>query len=397
MVQWKMSCQLIEELPVAAGRSVVTEAMCVNLLPCHFFCLASRLPFISTYFSFPFLPHLLPLGLHSLYLVLCDKLLLAVDLLLVKSASFASMKVGCAGGVNTSPPPCSTCLHLQSLAHSPTSHTCHKPNVEMSLWKLIFCLIRSHQIRFCPCLISSWPSLFGYFLTSVSCRSVCYLWRCKWRGRSSRKKKKKTGVIKTLWEKCKCQYDSMTSQHQPITKKAVSLWRISLVYRISSLRDYWIIVQLFFGVFFFFTFVNSGIENCFQSTGGVSDAWFAFRRLTFYGGSSLHWVCVRWCVVCGDSCLNRGNFTPSSAVYSIEKNLISFHDHLLLYSLTVFLFCCFLFCKSNRISEFLLTLAIQKRDCLVPLHQNRVEIIAINLCWKVWNHLVSVSLGWKRG
>lgn len=60
MVQWKMSCQLIEELPVAAGRSVVTEAMCVNLLPCHFFCLASRLPFISTYFSFPFLPHLLP-------------------------------------------------------------------------------------------------------------------------------------------------------------------------------------------------------------------------------------------------------------------------------------------------------------------------------------------------
>lgn len=119
MVQWKMSCQLIEELPVAAGRSVVTEAMCVNLLPCHFFCLASRLPFISTYFSFPFLPHLLPLGLRSLYLVLCDKLLLAVDLLLVKSASFASMKVGWAGGENTSPPPCSTCLHLHSLTHSP--------------------------------------------------------------------------------------------------------------------------------------------------------------------------------------------------------------------------------------------------------------------------------------
>lgn len=177
-------------------------------------------------------------------------------MLLVKSASFASMKVGWAGGENTSPPPCSTCRRLQSLAHSPNlTHTCHKPNVEMSLWKLIFCLIRSHQIRFCPCLISSWPSLFGYFLTSVSRRSVCYLWRCKWKGRSSRRKKKqkkKTGVIKTLWEKCKCQYDSMTSQHQPITKKAVSLWSISLVYRISCLRDDWIIVQLLWLFFFHF-------------------------------------------------------------------------------------------------------------------------------------------------
>lgn len=144
MARWKMSCQLIEELPVAAGRSVVTEAMCVNLLPCHFFCLASRLPFISTYFSFPFLLHLLPLGLHSLYLVLCDKLLLAVDLLLVKSASFAGMKVGWAGGGNTSQPPYSTCLHLQSLAHStPHTHTRHEPNVEMSHWKLIFL---SHKI-----------------------------------------------------------------------------------------------------------------------------------------------------------------------------------------------------------------------------------------------------------
>lgn len=56
----KMSCQLMEELPIAAGRSVATGAMCVNLLPCHFSCLPSRLPFISTYFSFPFLPHPLP-------------------------------------------------------------------------------------------------------------------------------------------------------------------------------------------------------------------------------------------------------------------------------------------------------------------------------------------------
>lgn len=97
-------------------------------------------------------------------------------------------------------------------------------------------------------------------------------------------------------------------------------------------------------------------------------------------GGAVCLACVRWCVVCGDSCLNRGDFTPSSAVYSIEKNLISFHDHLLLYSLTVFLFCGFLFCKSNRISEFLLTLAIQRLDCLVHLHQNIEESIAINLC-----------------
>lgn len=116
MVQWKMSCQLIEGLPVAAGRSVVTEAMCVNLLPCHFFCLASRLPFISTYFSFSLPNPRPPPELHSLYLVLCDKLLLAVDLLLVKSAPFATMKVGWAGRESAHPPP----LHaIQSLSHSP--------------------------------------------------------------------------------------------------------------------------------------------------------------------------------------------------------------------------------------------------------------------------------------
>lgn len=59
----------MEELPVAAGRSVATGAMRVNLLPCHFFCLP--------------LPTLLR-----------DKLLLAVDLLVVKSAPCAGMKVG---------------------------------------------------------------------------------------------------------------------------------------------------------------------------------------------------------------------------------------------------------------------------------------------------------------
>lgn len=38
VLRWKMSCHLMEELPVAAGRSVATGAMCVNLFPCHFFC-----------------------------------------------------------------------------------------------------------------------------------------------------------------------------------------------------------------------------------------------------------------------------------------------------------------------------------------------------------------------
>lgn len=59
MVQWKMSCHLMEELPVAAGRSVATGAMCVNLFPCHFFC-----P------HYPFIPPPPPspsFSLHSLF------------------------------------------------------------------------------------------------------------------------------------------------------------------------------------------------------------------------------------------------------------------------------------------------------------------------------------------
>lgn len=91
----------------------------------------------------------------------------------------------------------------------------------------------------------------------------------------------------------------MTSQQQPITKKAVSLWSISLVYRISCLRDYWIIVELL-GVFFFHfckqevkqpisdNFIvgctsgrtNALSENHFQATGGVSNVWFAFRYMS---------------------------------------------------------------------------------------------------------------------
>lgn len=70
MVRWKMSCQLMEELPVAAGRSVATGAMCVNLLPCHFFCcLPTPLPLHLHLSSSPHHHHPpspTP-GLHSLY------------------------------------------------------------------------------------------------------------------------------------------------------------------------------------------------------------------------------------------------------------------------------------------------------------------------------------------
>lgn len=150
MVQWKMSCQLMEELPVAAGRSVATGAMCVNLLPCHFFCLPTPPHPLHLHLClFPFPPHppQTPLPLPTVF---CDKLLLAVDLLVVKSVPCAGMKVGWAGEEGAAPHPRSTCRH------HPPPHMCrHKFGVEMSQWKLIFCLVRSHQTRCCPCLISS--------------------------------------------------------------------------------------------------------------------------------------------------------------------------------------------------------------------------------------------------
>ena len=102
IVHWKMSCQLMEELPVAAGRSVATGAMCVNLFPCHFFCLfphptppclLSSPPFPPSLYAL--VPPQTPLPLPTLH---CDKLLLAVDLLVVKSAPCAGMEVGWAGG-----------------------------------------------------------------------------------------------------------------------------------------------------------------------------------------------------------------------------------------------------------------------------------------------------------
>lgn len=66
MLRWKMSCQLMEELPLAAGRSVATAAMCVNLLPCHSFVFLSN-PLRLHLFLFPF-SALVPRRLHSLYL-----------------------------------------------------------------------------------------------------------------------------------------------------------------------------------------------------------------------------------------------------------------------------------------------------------------------------------------
>lgn len=100
MVRWKMSCQLMEELPVAAGRSVATGAMCVNLLPCHFFCcLPTPLPLHLHLSPLPPPPPSIPNTRTPLPLptAVCDKLLLAVDLLVVKSVPRAAVKEGWAG------------------------------------------------------------------------------------------------------------------------------------------------------------------------------------------------------------------------------------------------------------------------------------------------------------
>lgn len=102
MVRWKMSCQLMEELPVAAGRSVATGAMCVNLLPCHFFCCLPTPHPLHLHLSSsppppppPSIPNTrTPLPLPT---AVCDKLLLAVDLLVVKSVPRAGVKEGWAG------------------------------------------------------------------------------------------------------------------------------------------------------------------------------------------------------------------------------------------------------------------------------------------------------------
>lgn len=137
MVQRKMFWQLMEEPPVAAGRSVVTGPMCVNLLPCHFFCPCPHPPFISAYFCFPFHPP----RLHSLYLqssvtnyswrLICwlSKVLLALAWRWGEWEKRAHLPTPSLPVVIAKPTP------------APTSHTCHhKRSVEMSQWKLMLCL-----------------------------------------------------------------------------------------------------------------------------------------------------------------------------------------------------------------------------------------------------------------
>lgn len=144
----------MEELPVAAGRSVATGAMCVNLLPCHFFCLSPHSPPLLLLSSPPFslslsTPlHSPPDSTPSTYTPLWQ---------ITPGGWF----VGCQkcslrwheGGASRR-----RGVHPPQFPSTPTApHTCVSPrlSVEMSQWKLIFCLIRSHQIRCCPCLISS--------------------------------------------------------------------------------------------------------------------------------------------------------------------------------------------------------------------------------------------------
>lgn len=106
IVQWKISCQLMEELPVAAGRSVATGAMCVNLFPCHFFCLSAHplSTFISTFFPFSF--HLCSPRLHSLYLqTSMTNYSWRLICWLSKVLLVPAMKVGRAGVEGASPPP----------------------------------------------------------------------------------------------------------------------------------------------------------------------------------------------------------------------------------------------------------------------------------------------------
>lgn len=161
MVQWKMSCQLMEEPPVAAGRSVATGAMCVNLLPCHFFCLPPTHPppTISTYFYVPFRTPLSP-RLLSLYLQ-SSVTNYSWRLICWLSKVFLALAWRWGEQEKRVPPPLhraslfSTCRHQQNPPNIHTHTNRHTLGVEMSQWKLIFCLVRSHQIRCCPCLISS--------------------------------------------------------------------------------------------------------------------------------------------------------------------------------------------------------------------------------------------------
>lgn len=157
-------------------------------------------------------------------------------------------------------------------------------------------------------------------------------------------------------------------------------------------------------IFFFFftplvlTCINgTKFNNVSTFPHSAGDCWYCIISCsveTNWRLLSAEHVSVTWLVAPSDRCLSSVwcEFISSTGVCHFEKKLISFQSHLLLYSLTVSLLCSFPFCKSNRISVFLSTAAIQKPDCFVHHHQNTEESIAIHLCSEVWNHLVSLSL-----
>lgn len=148
MLSWKMSCQLMEELPLAAGRSVATAAMCVNLFPCHFSVFVSTpLPLHLHPFLF-FFSALVPPRLHSFYLhssvtnyswrLICwlSKVLLPLAWRRSEQEERVRLPLLFSPVVVTGP------------SSRPASHTCDvlspQLGVETSQWKLKFCLIRAH-------------------------------------------------------------------------------------------------------------------------------------------------------------------------------------------------------------------------------------------------------------
>lgn len=154
VLQWKMSCHLMEELPVALGRSVATGAMCVNLFPCHFFCLSSPsvhspLPLSPPFFSFflfyffslnPRSPRLNSLSPHSSMTNYCWRLICWLSKVLPALEVWSELQKK--KTVLQPPcPPSSGCP--DHLLFHPTSPS-HVP----PLWKSTSCLIRSHYIRF---------------------------------------------------------------------------------------------------------------------------------------------------------------------------------------------------------------------------------------------------------
>lgn len=119
MLRWKMSCQLMEELPQGVWRQCpcVLTSFLVTFL--SFSPPPLSLNFHLFLFPFPCSPQT-PLPLPTL---LCDKLLLAVDLLVVKSAPCVGMKVGLSRRrACVFPPPVPACRHHQSLVLPNLTH-----------------------------------------------------------------------------------------------------------------------------------------------------------------------------------------------------------------------------------------------------------------------------------